>query len=240
MHMLGKPDARLPDPAPAPRARRRHETVSFLVFVYGAIVLLLVLGAMAGLASPTVLQGQQWKNVVLHIVAGVAIFPFLVALKRIQLCAAEDASWSATARDVELVHVLRRDLRSATMCLGAIVALAVVSTGALRTAVAAAQLRALPETFVLLYGGWFTGILAGIYVYVFGAVEARARWIVDRAAPYENRDLASGREEDATRRLRTALSEELELGGDPRKNLEGLVAVFSPLIGALLSRLGGL
>lgn len=40
--------------------------------------------------------------------------------------------------------------------------------------------------------------------------------------------------------LRRTLSAELELGGDARKNLEGLVAVFSPLIGALLSRFGGL
>lgn len=66
-------------------------------------------------------------------------------------------------------------LRSATICRGAMVALAVLATGALRTAVAAAQLRPPPETFVLLYGGWFTAILAGIYLYVFGALEERAR-----------------------------------------------------------------
>lgn len=49
-----------------------------------------------------------------------------------------------------------------------------------------------------------------------------------------------GQVDDTTGQRRRALSEELELGGDPGKNLEGLVAVFSPLIGALLSRLGGL
>ena len=40
--------------------------------------------------------------------------------------------------------------------------------------------------------------------------------------------------------LRTTLGQELGLGGDARKNLEGLVVVMSPLIGAILTRLGGL
>ena len=138
---------------------------------------MLGLQAVAGLGNPTVLPGQQWKNGVLHVIAAVAIVPFLVTLKRIQLVATEDASWSrsATGSDVELVHVLRRYLQTATMCLGAIVALAVLATGALRNAVAAAHVTPLPETYVLLYGAWFTGIVAGIYLYVFGAVEARAR-----------------------------------------------------------------
>jgi hypothetical protein len=232
--------ASLPDARPASRLRWWRDAAGFLLLVYGAIVLLLVGGWIAGLASPTVLQGQQWKNVVLHAVGGVAISPFLVVLKRIQVCATDDAAWTGTARDVELVQLLRRHLRSATICLGAMVALAVLATGALRTAVVAAQLRPPPETFVLLYGGWFTGILAGIYLYVFGALEERARRIVERAASYGNQDLGARQDDDTSGQLRRSLSEELELGGDPRKNLEGLVAVFSPLIGALLSRLGGL
>jgi len=219
---------------------RWRETAEFLFLVYGAVALLLTLGRVANLASPTVLQGQQWKNAVLHLVAGVAIFPFLVVLKRIQLCADEDASWSATTCDIELHRLLRGYLRSATMCLGAIIALAVVATGALRNAVEVAKLDPLPETFVVLYGAWFTAILGAIYLYVFGALEKRGRRIVDGAAPLKRGDLASAQDDDATNRVRKGVTEELELGGDPRKNLEGLVAVFAPLIGALLSQLGGL
>ena len=69
---------------------------------------------------------------------------------------------------------------------------------------------------------------------------ARARLIVDRAAPFRDAEVASVDTLRPSRDLRRALKEDLELGGDARKNLEGLVAVFSPLIGALLSRLGGL
>jgi hypothetical protein len=218
-----------------------REKAKFVAFTYGTVVLLFVIGGVAGLTNPTVLQGQVWKNVVLHLVALVAVTPFLVVLKTIQLCADEDAFWSKTERDIQLVQALRRRLQSATLCLGAIIALAVISTGALRNAVDAAKLAALPETFVVLYGAWFTAILAGIYLYVFGALEQRGRRIVEHAAaPRGKADLASMEERDAGGRLRKSLSEELEMGGDPRKNLEGLVAVLSPLIGALLSQLGGL
>jgi hypothetical protein len=227
-------------PGALPDRRWSRETAEFLFLVYGAVALLLGLGGVAKLASPTVLQGQQWKSVVLYLVAGVAIFPFLVALKRIQLCAEENASWSLTTSDIELHRLLRRHLRTATMCLGAIVALAVVATGALRQAVEGAKLDPLPETFVILYGAWFTAVLAAIYLYVFGALEKRGRRIVNDAAPRKEHDLRCAQDDDATNRRRKSLSEELELGGDPRKNLEGLVAVFSPLIGALLSQLGGL
>jgi len=220
---------------------RGRETAEFLSLVYGAVLLLLGLGFVAKLSSPTVLHGQQWKTAALHLVAGIAILPFLVALKWIQLCADEDGSWwSGTTSDIEFHRLLRKHLRTATMCLGAIIALAVVATGALRNAVEAAKLDPLPQTFVVLYGAWFTGVVAAIYLYVFGALEKRGRLIVRSAAPLERRNLVDLHEDDATKRRRKELSEELELGGDPRKNLEGLVAVFSPLIGALLSQLGGL
>jgi hypothetical protein len=52
---------------------------------------------------------------------GTPSFPFLVALKRIQLVATS-ASWSVTGEDVELIHLLRRHLQTAMVCLGAIVA----------------------------------------------------------------------------------------------------------------------
>jgi hypothetical protein len=219
---------------------RWRDTAEFLLLAYGSVALLLGLGWMAKLASPTLFQGQQWKIAVLHLVAGIANFPFFVALKRIQLCADDDDSWSSTTCDIELHRMLRRHLRTATMCLGAIIALAMVATGALRNAVEAAHLDPPPETFVVLYGAWFTAVLAAIYLHVFGALEKRGHLIVRNAAPLGRRALVDTQEDDATKRRRKDLSEELELGGDPRKNLEGLVAVSSPLIGALLSQLGGL
>jgi hypothetical protein len=163
-----------------------------------------------------------------------------VVLKRVQLCAAEEVGWSTTAADIERIHLLRRCLRAATASLGAIIALAVIATGALRHAVEASDLIPLPDTFVLVYGACFTGILAAIYLHVFTALDGRARSLMEQAAPLPDPDLAAAEAFAASTKLRGELSAELELGGDPRKNLEGLIAVLSPLGGALLTRLGGL
>jgi hypothetical protein len=230
----------LDEASPAWRARWRRETARFLLFSYGVIGVLLVAGGLAGLRNPYVMSGQGWKIPLLHVVAGASAVPFFVVLKRVQLCAAEERAWSTTARDIERIHLLRRYLQSATASLGAIIALAVIATGALRQAVEAATLTPLPDTFVLVYGAWFTGVLAAIYLHVFTALDGRARSLLERAAPLPDPSLAAAEAFAASTKLRGELSAELELGGDPRKNLEGLIAVLSPLGGALLTRLGGL
>jgi hypothetical protein len=233
-------DAWLPESAPAWRARWRGETARFLLFIYGVVVVLLIAGGVAGLRNPYVMSGQNWKIPLLHVVAGAAALPFFVVLKRVQLCAAEDVWWSTTAGDIARIHLLRRYLRSATASLGAIIALAVVATGALRQAVEAAALTPLPNTFVLVYGAWFTGILAAVYLHVSSALDGRARSILEDAAPLPDPEPEAAEAFAASTKLRGELSAELELGGDPKKDLEGLIAVLSPLGGALLTQLGGL
>jgi hypothetical protein len=114
----------------------------------------------------------------------------------------------------------------------------VIATGALREATDAAHLQPVPDTFVLVYGAWFTGVVAAIYLRVFGALEARGRWMLETAAPLP--DPGSIEAFMARRSFRSELAQELELGGDPRRNLEGLLAVLAPLADALLTRLGGL
>ncbi len=230
----------LAETAPAWRARWRKETARFLLFSYSVVAVLLVAGGLAGLRNPYVMTGQDWKIPLLHVIAGAAAFPFLVVLKRVQLCATEETGWSTTAKDIERIHLLRSYLRLATASLGAIIALAVIATGALRQAVEAADLTPLPDTFVLVYGAWFTGVLAAIYLHVFTALDGRARSVLERAAPLPDPNLGAAEAFATGTKLRGELSAELELGGDPRKNLEGLIAVLSPLGGALLTRLGGL
>jgi hypothetical protein len=216
-----------------------RETAPFVLFVLAVIGIVLTLGGIAGLRNPFVMDGQDWKIPLLHLVAGAANLPLLAVLKRIQLTASDDASWSATVADFERIRSLRRAMNAATAALGLVIALAVVATGALREATAAAGLDPVPETFVLVYGAWFTGVVAAIYLYVFGAIEARARWMLDRLAPL-GEVRGSGEAFVASRGLRHEVAEELELGGDARRNLEGLLAVLAPLVGALLTRLGGL
>src|SRR5215204_3147570 len=75
-------------------ARRSGATVVFVTLVWSAALLLLLLGWFADLDSPTILRGQQIKNAALHVVALVAVVPFLVVLKRIQLTAVDETCWS--------------------------------------------------------------------------------------------------------------------------------------------------
>jgi hypothetical protein len=209
----------------------RADVRGFLAAVYGAMALLLVFTALADIENGVVIWGQPWKNVLLHVIAAVTILPWLVALERIRLDARDgDAS-------IERVRALRDGLQTATAALGGMVAVAVLLSGGLRNAVAEAGLEPTPDEYVLVYGAWLTAILAAVYLRVFGAIERRARAIVDRTVPLP--DPAADAFPAAVER-RGLLAQELGMGGDARSNLESLVAVLAPLAGALLTRVGGL
>jgi Na+/proline symporter len=226
----------------AERAREwRRATQGFLTAVYAAIVLQFVLAEAAGIEGPPLFAAQHSKIRLLHGLAALASAPFLVALKRIQLTAADPVGWSTASDDIRRIRALRRTLRTATASLGTIIALAVVSTGAGRRAmVVAEKTEPLPESVDLLYGAWFTAILGAVYLYVFAALESRARSLLDDVAPLPHPRMSDLDGFTTSTRMRRELSDELELGGDVRKNFEGLVAVFAPLLGALLSQIGGL
>ena len=49
-----------------------------------------------------------------------------------------------------------------------------IGTGALRDAVVAAGVEAVPDTLVLVYGAWYTAVVAAIYLPAFWAIERRA------------------------------------------------------------------
>ncbi|MPZ94791.1 MAG: hypothetical protein GEU96_07690 [Propionibacteriales bacterium] len=236
---LDELDAAPPEPDRS-RARRRIETTRFVVFVYIVLAVVLAAGGIAGLRNPFVITGQDWKIPLLHLLAGAANVPLLVCLKRIQLNAADQSRWSTSARDVARLRLLRRATHQATVALGVVIALAVIATGALSQATEAAGLTPLPDTFALVYGASFTGVVAALYLHVYGALEVRGRWMLDTAAPPLDPSPESAEAFASRRSLRSELAQELELGGDPRGNLEGLLAVLAPLAGALLSQLGGL
>jgi hypothetical protein len=225
----------------AERAREwRSATQGFVAAVYAGIVLQFVLATAAGIQNPRLFAAQHAKILLLHGLAAVASAPFLVTLKRIQLTATDPVGWSTTADDIKRIRALRRRLRTATASLGTIIAVAVVSTGAGRRAMVAAETVPLPESVDLLYGAWFTAILGAVYLYAFAALDGRARSLLDDVAPLPDPLLSDLDRFTTSTKMRRELSDELELGGDVRKNFEGLVAVFAPLVGALLSQIGGL
>jgi hypothetical protein len=212
----------------------------YFAAVYGAVVFPLVFMGLTGLGNTTILAGQQWKNVVLHLAGAVAIFPLLVVIKQIELHADDDAAWSPGADAIERIARLRRSLHIATAALGAIVALAVIATGALRDAVLGAGVAAVPDTLVLVYGAWYTAVVAAIYLPAFWAIERRATRVLDDVAPLPDPDAATAQTFSERVAFRAEVAQQLGLDGNARENLEGLVVVMSPLIGAVLTRLGGL
>ena len=212
----------------------------YFAAVYGAVAFPLVFMGLTGLGNPTILAGQQWKNVVLHLAGAIAILPLLIVVKQIELHAHDDAAWSPGAHTIARISRLRRSLHLATAALGAIVALAVIGTGALRDAVAAAHLEPMPDTLVLVYGAWYTGVVAAIYLPAFGAIERQATRILDEVAQLPDPSPASAQKFSERVAYRAQVAQQLGLEGNARQNLEGLVVVMSPLIGAVLTRLGGL
>jgi hypothetical protein len=215
----------------------RRDVGGLVLAVYGAILLLLVFTLLAGIHNQFVVAGQQWKNFLLHVIALVTITPWLVALERIRVVADDDDEWAPTAKAIARIQEHRRWLHAATAALGGMIALAVILTGGLREAVTAAGLEPTPDSYVLVYGAWLTALLAGLYLRVFSAVERRARWIVCSAVPLP--DPGSDGFSAAVER-RAQVGQELQLGGNARANLESLISVLAPLIGALLTRFGGL
>ena len=213
----------------------------FLATVYVAVALPLILARLTNIVNDEVLADQQLKNGLLHLTGAALIAPLLVAIKLIQLCAADGSAWSTTVDTITGIRRLRRALHVATAALGGIVASAVVATGALRDAVAADdQLATTPDTFVLVYGAWYTAVLGGIYFYAFAAIEGRARWFLERTAPLPQPGVATAAAFSTSVGLREQLTQELELGRSAFANLQGLVVILSPLLGAVLTRLAGL
>lgn len=225
-------------PNASSRGRHRLRIILFVILAYAILGIPLL--SDLDVRNPPLIPGQGWKLIVLHVIAGASAVPFVVTLKSIQLYAADDAAWSTSACDIEDVNVLRRALRTATASIGAIIALAVIASGFLRAAVSAAGIDPLPESSMLIYGAWQTAFLTGLYLHVFTALDGRARTIIEEAAPRVDPTIGDMQEFSSRNKFRTELAQTLELGGDPRKNLEGLVAIFSPLISAMLSQLGGL
>lgn len=114
--------------------------------------------------------------------------------------------WSTTANDVERLESFRRYLRTATAAMGTVAALAVVSTGALRTAVEAAGLTSPPEAFVTIYGAFLSGVVGATYIYVSSSIEARARSMLQVAVPLPDPDPPFADEFSAATKLRGELA----------------------------------
>ena len=216
------------------------KTAVYLVFGYLVVTVLLRLyqEARAHIAPGGDDAGLQAKVVVLTVLAYLATLPHAITLKLVQLASADGAAWGSIDLDVPRMRYLRAASLTAAAALAFVIAMAVLATGALRQALAAGGLRPFPEIYIIFYGLLFSGLLGAIYLHAFNALDARGQSTLDGAAPFV--DPMPADDYSTVHKARTELASELQIGGDIRKNLEGLLVVISPLVSAVFSSLAGI
>ena len=236
--------------ASAPNLRWKATTATQLGYGYLLVLIPLVFYQLS--VGAVDVAGMPAKIGIVVVLGLLTTVPFLVVLKRIQIAADSPSGWG-TAGDIQRMRDFRQSLQGSSAALGLLIAMAVLATGALHQALTAgqkaarragaseeiAQLQPFPDVYILLYGLLFTGLLAGVYIAVLRSLDRRSREIVEAAAPIEDPTCPPAEFKEIHEK-RTALATELQLGGGLRQNLEGAIAVLSPLATAVLTSLAGI
>lgn len=167
------------------------------------------------------------------ILAALVSFPAALGMLALQR-GADLADWSTSSAansDSAELFSARGRLRTFLSALGAIVALSVVTTGALQRAVVAGD----PETTftsesVLIYGALLTGLLLALYLPAHLSIERRASRLRDRLNP------PNGKADSvAWLKQRKELSDVLEIKGVSTQSLQEAVLILAPLIAGIVS-----
>jgi hypothetical protein len=215
-----------------------------LIFVL--VALTVIVPALTS-GAPTPLPDHRWKLSSFIVLAFVAAGPWILAIWRIGTIARR---LEAKARDrapgwknelaTEGAHPfdgylgLRERLGHAVTILSVIVVGITLSTGALRLAVKAYDSNAVfPPASVLVYGGFFSLLLALIYLPVQLRVLELGRHLRDDAAPVAPSDHWRG---DAFKR-RGEAEALLNLTAGPVASLQTGLAILAPLATALVAAL---
>lgn len=175
---------------------------------------------------------------------GVAIVPTIgiwfvrAALESLFGPEGEDAAGDP-ARLHDLVR-LRLDLQRFITILGAIIALATLAKGAMRQAYLAAGGVALkfPPEYIVLYGAYFTGLLALVYLPTATLLNRACAQFVDSVFPLTSADLDL-RHLGEWHSSRKCLEDVLQVQTGALENLKASVSVLAPLAGSVISVLLG-
>jgi hypothetical protein len=149
-----------------------------------------------------------------------------------------DQSWE---HRVAYFVALREGLDRMVLCMGVIVGAAVLATGALRTATiswqqaldAQARLDEFPEEHVLLYGLYFSAVIALLAIPIYERLRAVGSRMRDEQLP-ERYPPTEGWKERADERA--AVDRLLKLDLTTAASFRAGVAILAPLLSSLLSR----
>lgn len=213
---------------------RRPLVLELLGYGVGAVALIvasMVVGQVAlGHGRPP-LPHLLERYAIWFLAVAVAVAPSVLAMFRVG-----DASLHGNGRAADLV-AWRAILQSQLAALGALVALGTLTAAAFRNAILAAfpdRAGALPPVNVLLYGAWFTVLLALVYVPPSERLRRQAQALVDEAFPIP--DQFDGDWQQQLQR-RGDLAAVLRIDETSRNSIQNALIIGGPLITSALTLL---
>jgi hypothetical protein len=201
---------------------------SAMLVIFGSLVLVSVI------ESPhAVLVDQQARIFMIVFVGYVVMLPAVTGLIEARM-AANPERWKTELNAImPPYHHLQDHLRGFLTVLGGMIALIVLTTGALANAIADFRPEyAQPREGALVNGAFFAGAVAFLYLPAYVAVQRRGEELLDRICPL--RDPNDEKFLDNIER-RAKLADLLRLGSTPRENLEKGIIILAPLLTGLVS-----
>jgi hypothetical protein len=130
----------------------------------------------------------------------------------------------------------RDQLQQFISILGTVIGLATLATGAARKGLIAwgASVEAYPLTIVLVYGAYYTVIVALVYIPTYSSLVEIGRGLLEAFFPKSSPKSGNWTDMYAKRR---DLEELLQLRTSVQHNLQSSVAVFAPLLSGILAAL---
>jgi hypothetical protein len=207
--------------------------LGFTVVVFAAVALPLGVASIRLEAAILGSSESRYVGAIVQVAGFLSVAPAMMVLHAVRtIC--RNAKTGIDADSVRLVRSLRRAVRPAVTSLGLTIAIAIITTSFIRDIMAGIREGfAVESQHVLLYGGFFTGVVFVLYLYAKSAVDAKAQLMVDDALPVvalEPADAFLANEEE-----RSGLGDALGLGVDARESFGSLVVIAAPLLGAILT-----
>ena len=219
----------------------RGETLDLLLSMF----LVALLFAIPTLFSPTTatsgiefpLQYHRQKMMVLYLLMFfMLLLPCALGFWLLRRAlAVEFRSIDPSSAVIEAYMRYRERLQRFLLILGLGVTILTLATGALRKAVIAVGIASpdtFPVNFVLIYGGYFTLLLAILYLPAYSALLEAGRRVRDAYCPFPEADSPDW---DKTLAKRKTLEETLLLTHSFQQNLSAGVTILAPLLSGALS-----
>jgi hypothetical protein len=185
------------------------------------------------------LQYHSTKIAIILLLALMTVTPGVVGILLVRAgTQAAHAELMAEAPPLDFVDMIRKHLRlrdtlqQYLAVLGLLVGLVTLTTGALRNVQIASGVSEedYPLTVVLIFGLYYTALLALLYAPTYLALGEAGRTLRDRAFPFSSLDNLA---EDTKKRMQ--LEELLQLNIRTEQSLRAGIAILAPLLTSLVS-----